>query len=83
MKKADKLNLAFGKCFYKSRLTPEECRLILDINMSDIISKHGLNEIQARQIKLWCKSECHRQSIDYLLDTREEASHTDTGYFRT
>ena len=83
MKKADKLNLAFGKCFNKSRLTPEECSLILDIKMSEMISKHGLNEIQTSQIKLWCKSECHRQSIDYLLDTREEASHTDTGYFRT
>ena len=83
MKKADKLNLAFGKWFNKSRLTQEERTFILDLKMSELMSKHGFNEIQARQIKLWCDSECRRRSNNYQLDTREEVEHTNTGYYRT
>ena len=61
MKKEDKLNLAFGKCFAKSKLTEEECDLLLDIRISELIIKHSFNEIQSRHIMLWCQSECQRR----------------------
>ena len=83
MKKADKLNLAFGKCFNKSRLVQEECNLILDISILDLMTKHGFNEIQSREIKLWCDLECKRTKNNYSLESRSELEHTDTGYFRT
>lgn len=83
MKKADKLNLAFGKCFNKSHLTKEECDLILDVNLLELMSKHGFNEIQSREILLWCQSECQRKSNNYLLDTREDTSTPDLTNYRT
>ena len=61
MKKEDKLNLAFGKCFSKSLLTEEECDMLLDIKISELIIKHGFNEIQSREIMLWCQNECQRR----------------------
>lgn len=83
MKKVDKLNLAFGKCFNKSILTDEERELILNINILELMTKHGFNETQSRQIKLWCDLECKKRSNSYHLDTRSEFEHSDTGYFRT
>lgn len=83
MKKADKLNLAFGKCFNKSHLTPEECNLILNITLQELMSKHGFNEIQSRQVLLWCQSECQRKSNSFFLDTREETETSNSRYYRT
>ncbi len=83
MKKADKLNLSFGKCFNKSYLTKEECDLILDLNLLELMSKHGFNELQSREILLWCQSECQRKRNDYLIDTREDTLTSNSIYYRT
>ena len=67
MKKEDKLSLAFGKCFANSKLTEEECEMLLDLKLLDLITKHGLNDTQSRQVMLWCQRECQRrQSPAYL-----------------
>ena len=74
MKKEDKLNLAFGKCFAKSRLTEDECEMLLNINLLELISKYGLNEIQAREIMLWCQRECQRRNSPAYLPKEDLSS---------
>jgi hypothetical protein len=62
MKKSDKLNIAFGNCFNRpnTSLTLEECELLKDISISDLVTKYDFNDIQAMRIKTWCKNESQR-----------------------
>ena len=73
MKKEDKLNLAFGKCFAKSNLTEPECEMLRSLNIQDLMSKHGLNEVQSREIMLWCQRECQRTSSSVFVPSEEHS----------
>tara|TARA_B100000131_G_C18092039_1_gene602596 strand:- start:1484 stop:1744 length:261 start_codon:yes stop_codon:yes gene_type:complete len=86
MKKEDKLNLAFGKCFSKSRLTEAECEMLLDLNLLELMTKHGLNEVQSRKVMLWCQRECQRRNSPAYLpkeDTYEIELDLNRKYYRT
>ena len=70
MKKADKINLAIGNCFAKVELSEEECLVLQDISVLELITKHGLNEDQANLVKSWCKRS--QQKMSHLFDKEEE-----------
>ena len=86
MKKEDKLNLAFGKCFSNSSLLEEECLMLLDMKLIDLMTKHGFNETQARAIMNWCQVECQRRlSPAYLSKENFENQEVNLNrkYYRT
>tara|TARA_B100001287_G_C22573216_1_gene477279 strand:- start:581 stop:841 length:261 start_codon:yes stop_codon:yes gene_type:complete len=86
MKKADKLNLAFGKCFAKSKLTDEECEMIMSLNILELVTKHLFNDIQARKIMLWCQQEYQRinsPAYSSKEDYVEEELNLSKKYYRT
>jgi hypothetical protein len=73
MKKEDKLNLAFGKCFAKSNLTEAECEMLRSLSLLELVSKYGLNEVQSREIMLWCQRECQRTGSSAFVPSEEHA----------
>ena len=83
MTKNDKLYLAFGKCFNRSRLSDEECELLSNIKITELINKHALNDIQARQILLWCQLESQRKKNNSNIESCEDTGASNNSYFRT
>ena len=86
MKKADKLNLAFGKCFAKSKLTDEECEMIMKLTVLELVTKHSFNDIQSRKIMLWCQQEHQRRNSPAYTskeDYVEEELKLSKKYYRT
>jgi len=60
MNKSEKISIAIGKCFNKSRLLEDDMNTIKDLGASGLLD-HGLNENQIRQVMLWCQHECQRE----------------------
>lgn len=83
MKKADELNLAFGNCFSRSRLTPKQCDLLSVLSLQELMTKHLFNENQSRQILSWCQIQCQINQNSFYSEEREEANDPDMHYYRT
>lgn len=78
MKREEKINLAIAKCFGKSHLTEEDVSTIKQLSTLELIEDHGLNANQARNVILWCQSECQRkwgQDFQFPVDDLEDYEH--------
>ena len=82
MKKADELCLAFGNCFSRSNLTPEQCDLLSAMSMQELIVKHGFNESQSREILKWCQIQCQKNQNSFSPEQRESANKPEMHYYR-
>ena len=76
MKKEDKILLAIGKCFSRSKLLPEDCDLLQSLSSLELVNKYQLNELQINLVKNWCKrsQQIRANSIDYS-ESYEEFSY--------
>ena len=82
MKKADELNLAFGKCFSRSRLSLKECDLLAAMTLQELMAKHGFNESQSREILNWCQIQCQKSQASFDSEQREDANKPEMHYYR-
>ena len=84
MTKNDKITLIIGKCFGRYKLTLEECSMIHDMKITDLIIKHGLNENQSREVLLWCQqnNQRHMNRMDLFPDHKPEKIHSPIKRYR-
>ena len=84
MTKNDKMCLIIGKCFGRYKLTLEECAELHDMKIIDLITKHGLNENQSREVLLWCQQnhQRHMSRMDLFPDYRPEKIHNPIKRYR-
>lgn len=82
MKKADELYLAFGKCFSRSRLTQKECDLLAAMSLQELMTKHGFNESQSREILKWCQIQCQKSQASFDPAQREDSNKPEMHYYR-
>ena len=77
MKKNDKIYVIIGKCFGRYRLTLEECSLLHDMKIHELIIKHGLNENQSREVLLWCQQNLqnHMNRMELFPDYKPKKMH--------
>ena len=84
MTKNDKICVIIGKCFGRYKLTLEECEMLHDMKINELIVKQGLNENQAREVLLWCQQnhQRHMNRMDNLSDDRPEKLHSPIRRYR-
>ena len=84
MTKNDKICVIIGKCFGRYKLTLEECSILHDMKISELIIKHGLNENQSREVLLWCQqnNQRHMNSMVLFPDYKPENIHSPIKRYR-
>ena len=84
MTKNDKICLIIGKCFGRYKLTLEECDMLHDMKIVELVTKHGLNENQSREVLLWCQQnhQRHMNAMDVLPEDRPERIHSPIRRYR-
>lgn len=63
MAKKDDITLIIAKSFSKQKLTIVEQEACKDLSIIKLISEHGLNDIQAKEVIKWC---CMHYDIGFL-----------------
>ena len=58
MAKKDEVTLIIAKAFAKIRLTEEETKISKEFTITDLVTEHGLNDIQAKEVIKWCVLSC-------------------------
>lgn len=84
MTKNDKICVIIGKCFGRYRLSLEECSELHDMKIFDLVTKHGLNENQSREVLLWCQQshQMHINAMDVSPEDRPEKIHSPIRRYR-
>ena len=84
MTKNDKICIIIGKCFGRYSLNMEECAMLHDMKISELIIQHGLNENQSREVLLWCQQshQKHINAMDILPEDRPEKIHSPIRRYR-
>ncbi len=84
MTKNDKICLIIGKCFGRFNLSLEECTMLHDMKISELVTKHGLNENQSREVLLWCQQnhQRHMNAMDVSLEDKPEKIHSPIRRYR-
>ena len=84
MTKNDKITLIIGKCFGRFNLSKEECAELHGMKIVELITKHGLNENQSREVLLWCQQnhQRHMNDMNVLPEDRPEKIHSPIRKYR-
>ena len=84
MTKNDKICVIIGKCFGRYKLTLEECAMLHDMKIFELVTKHGLNENQSREVLLGCQQnhQRHINAMDVLQEDKPENIHSPIKRYR-
>lgn len=58
MAKKEDITLIIAKAFSKQTFTKEETTISRDLTISQLVTEHGLNDIQAHEVMKWCVMSC-------------------------
>ena len=59
--------LAVVKALTRSPLSLDEVDILLDVSFNDLMLEHGLDHVQAQQVKMWSEHEDYRHRSQYLM----------------
>jgi hypothetical protein len=60
MKKTNKVDLAIALALGRTPLCEESLSLLKELTLTNLVEKHSLNDIQARNVMLWCRVQDQR-----------------------
>tara|TARA_B100001287_G_C22644916_1_gene512161 strand:+ start:907 stop:1119 length:213 start_codon:yes stop_codon:yes gene_type:complete len=69
MAKKDDITLIIAKSFSKQKLTESEKDICKDFSILKLITEHGLNDIQAKEVIKWC---CMQYDIGFVSGEADE-----------
>ncbi len=69
MAKKDDITLIIAKSFSRQKLTDKEKDICKDLSIFKLISDHGLNDIQAKEVIKWC---CMQYNIGFISGESDE-----------
>tara|TARA_B100000902_G_C27223461_1_gene870907 strand:+ start:255 stop:1160 length:906 start_codon:yes stop_codon:yes gene_type:complete len=58
MAKKDDITLIIAKSFAKERFTKEETEISKKLTIAELVTDHGLNDIQSKEVMKWCAISC-------------------------